>query len=320
MLGIEELKAEIGITETTVECPVKNCTKKVEKQRTVFKRADKFKCPNHNIYISPSTFEYQNELDNLLWKEEADLDLFKRIKTVKRESRIARDNSEDAVTWNVFRFFEKKNHVSASLSEVIGVTAKMPEVIYWSYSQSQDGTWDMLDKGRKEFELVPSKGSEPDIIILCRDALIIIESKLTATNKTQPSNPNVENKYTTGGLRWWNEVFSSDFKTVAINDKKYELSRFWLIGSWIAKQLNLDFYLVNLVLSDREKDIPQSFKRHIKEEQTRRFVRITWEEIYHHILNSNLSGEDTEVMIRYFWIKTIGYDANGKLQRAFSIP
>ena len=62
-----------------------------------------FKCPKHNIYISPTTFEYQSELDNLLWKDEADLDLLDRTKGVKRESRIARDRSEDAVTWNVFR-------------------------------------------------------------------------------------------------------------------------------------------------------------------------------------------------------------------------
>ena len=104
MLGIEELKECIEITDSTVECPVKGCSEKVERQRGVFKREDRFRCPVHNIYISPSTFEYQSELDNLLWKDEVDLDLLKRIKKVKRESRIARDNSEDAVTWNVFRF------------------------------------------------------------------------------------------------------------------------------------------------------------------------------------------------------------------------
>jgi len=107
MLSMEELKESIEITETTVECPVKGCNGKVERQREVFKREERFKCLKHNIYISPSTFEYQSELDNLLWKNKADLDLFKRIKKVKRESRIARDNSEDAVTWNVFRFLEK---------------------------------------------------------------------------------------------------------------------------------------------------------------------------------------------------------------------
>ena len=107
MFGIKELKRSIKITKTTVECPVKGCSEKIERQRGVFKREERFKCPKHNIYVSPSTFEYQSELDNLLWKDKADLDLFERIKRVKRESRIARDRSEDAITWNVFRFLEK---------------------------------------------------------------------------------------------------------------------------------------------------------------------------------------------------------------------
>jgi hypothetical protein len=83
----------------------------VPRQRHKFRRLDEFKCPEHNIYISPSTFEYQSRLDNILWKDELDQDLlFNRIAKVKREiKRIGRDNSEDAVTWNVFRFLEKEN-------------------------------------------------------------------------------------------------------------------------------------------------------------------------------------------------------------------
>ncbi len=38
MLGYEELKETIEVTETTVECPVKECNERVEKQRGFFKR------------------------------------------------------------------------------------------------------------------------------------------------------------------------------------------------------------------------------------------------------------------------------------------
>jgi hypothetical protein len=318
MLGIKELKTKIEITDTTVECPVKDCSKKVERQRVGFKKEDRFKCPQHNIYISPSTFEYQSELDNLLWKDKADLDLFKKIKAVKRESRIARDNSEDAVSWNVFRFLERNNLICEFLQKVAGLYENSAEVIYWSYSQSQQNLWDMLNKGRKEFELVPSKGSEPDIIILGNKTLVIIEAKLGADNKTTPSKLYVEDKYVSGAQGWWEKVFYSDFKTVAIKNKKYELSRFWLIGSWIANKLNLDFYLINLTLSNQEKNIEQIFKKHIMEDNSRIFKRITWEQIYEYISNSNFSGHDKGNMTKYFKNKSIGYDSNGNLQRAFS--
>jgi len=319
MLGIEELKENIGITKTTVECPVKGCSEKIERQRKVFKREERFKCPVHNIYISPSTFEYQSELDNLLWKDQADLDLFKRIKTVKRESRIARDNSEDAVTWNVFRFLERNNLVEKTLSPIIGVPLKSSEVIYWSYSQKENSSWSELNKARKEFGEEIERSSEPDVIIKTDNTLLFIEAKLTAGNETIPSNISSSKKYESGGQNWFSKVFKSDYKTIAIDEKKYELMRFWLLGTWIAKQQDLDFYLVNLVLSEREKDIETIFKRHLYKNQRMKFIRITWEDIYQQILNSGSPGIEEDMMIKYFRNKTIGYDGNGRLEKAFSI-
>lgn len=319
MLGIEELKENIGITKTTVECPVKGCCEKIGRQRKVFKRQKKFKCSVHNIYISPSTFEYQSELDNLLWKDQADLDLFKMIKTVKRESRIARDNSEDAVTWNVFRFLERNNLVEKTLSPIIGVPLKSSEVIYWSYSQKENSSWSELNKARKEFGEEIKRSSEPDVIIKTDNTLLFIEAKLTAGNKTDPSNKSSSKKYENGGGNLFSKVFKSDYKTIAIDEKKYELMRFWLLGTWIAKQQDLDFYLVNLVLSEREKDIETIFKRHLYENQKMKFIRIIWEDLYQQILNSGSPGIDEDMMIKYFRNKTIGYDGNGRLQKAFSI-
>jgi len=320
MFGAKELKESIEITETTVECPVKGCSEKVEMQRKFFKREDRFKCPKHNIYFSPSTLEYQSELDNLLWKDKADLDLLKKIKKVKRESRIARDRSEDAVTWNVFRFLERNNFVEKTLGSIICATLESPEVMYWSYSQRENSSWSKLNKARTEFGEEIKRSSEPDVIIKTNTSLLFIEAKLTAKSETVPSDTGNSKRYETGGDNWFSKVFSSDYKTVAITDKKYELLRFWLLGTWIAKQQNLNFYLINLVLSERDKNIETIFKRHICENQRIKFIRITWENIYQQILNSGLPGRDEDKMIEYFRNKTIGYDGNGKLQKAFLIP
>lgn len=325
MLGLNELKEKIGRTDKRIECPLKGCRNIVPKMtragpnlRWNNEKLHSYLSPEHGIYISPSTFKYKTEHDNLLWKDESDIALLTRIKRVKRECRFEHDNSEDAVSWNVFRFLERNNLICEFLQKVVGIYENGVEVIYWSYSQSQQNLWDMLDKGRGEFELVPSKCSEPDIIILGGKMLIIIEAKFGANNKKPPSKPYVENKYVYGGKGWWKKVFRSDFKTVAIENKKYELSRFWLIGSWIASQLNLDFYLINLTLSNQEKDIEQIFKTHIIEDNSRIFKRITWEQIYEYISNSNFSKHEKEPMIRYFKNKTIGYDGNGNIRRAFS--
>lgn len=320
MLTMEELKRSIEITGTTVECPVKGCSEKVERQREVFKREERFKCPRHNIYISPSTFEYQGELDNLLWKDKADLDLFNKIKTVKRKNQFARDNSEDAVTWNVFRFMERNNLIEIILNSMIGGTLKSAEAIYWSYCQRENSSWSELNKAREEFGEEIKRGSEPDIIIKTDNALLFVEAKLTAGNDTVPSDISNSKKYETGSDNWFSRVFKSDYKTVGIVEKKYELLRFWLLGTWIAEQQDLDFYLVNLVLSEREKEIEAIFKRHLCENQKMKFIRITWENIFQQILDKGLSKTDKDTIIKYFRNKTIRYDGNGRLQRAFSIP
>ena len=319
MFGYEQLKKSIEITDTTVECPVKGCGEKVERQRKVFKRENRFKCPEHNIYISPSTLEYENELDNLVWKDTTDSDLLKSIYRAKRESRMARDNSEDAVTWNVFRFLEKNELIESALSSLVGVSLRSPELIYWSHSQVQNSDWSELNEAREIFGEKRGRGSEPDLIIKTDHALIFVEAKLTAENKTVPSKNSDVEAYRAGGDRWFKKVFKSEFPTIATEEKKYELLRFWLLGSWMAERQNLEFRLVNLVRSAQEENIESVFRRHISENQTRKFIRITWEDIYEKILNIDFPGADKDTMMQYFRNKTIGYDSHGKIQKAFSI-
>jgi hypothetical protein len=318
MLGVEKLKEKIEITATTVECPVRGCSEKVERRRRFSKNEDRFRCPKHSILISPSTFKYPSKQDNLLWKKRLDLELLEKIRAVKRESRMTWDNSEDAVSWNVFRFLEKNGLIEGFLGLITGTVLKSSEVMYWSYSQREKTIWSELNKARKEFGEEIKRSSEPDIIVKTHNVLFFIEAKLTAGNKTVPSDVSNTKKYETGGDNWFSEVFSSYYKTIAVDEKKYELLRFWLLGTWIAKQQNLDFYLINLVLSEREVDIESIFKKNINENQRRKFLRITWETIYQYISKRSLA-RDKDIMIRYFKNKTIGYNKDGRLQKAFSI-
>jgi len=324
MFGLDKLKSRPHAIEpvgTTVECPVRGCVQTVPRRRMSSKQSKEFMCPEHRIYISPSTFEYENELDNLLWKNEADLALLSNIKrNAKRESRMGHDNSEDALTWNVFRFLEMGHLLAGFLETLVKHSVENPEVFYWSYSQTQNNVWPRLKEARKEFETVPGKGSEPDLIIQSNGDLFFIEAKLTATNNTvlHSHNPEVQRKYEKGGNSWYQRVVHSHFRTVAVTDKKYELLRLWLLGSWIAHRSDLNFCLVNLVPSEREVNIEEIFRKHIIENSRRTFVRATWESIYQFILDSQVDTKDKNVVLRYFENKTIGYK-NRLLQKAFSI-
>ena len=318
MLGVKELKERIEITETKVECPVKDCGEKVEKQRYFFKKEERFRCPKHNIFISPSTFEYQEESDNLLWKDSSDSELLTKIKTGKRESRMARDNSEDAVTWNVFRFLERNNLIEEFLSTIVGIPLKSSEVIYWSYSQKEDSSWSELNNARKQFDEEPKRSSEPDIIIKTDKALFFIEAKLTSPNKidfdkghtTEDKEERIR-RYSLG-----DRFLKLSFRNI-IDAGYYELGRFWVIGCSMAEKLKKNFYLVNLVLERKERDIETIFRGFINSDHGKQFLRLTWEDIYQCISKGSLT-KDKEIMLEFFRNKTIGYK-NQKLQKAFSI-
>ncbi len=67
MFYFKDLRAERHITGEHVLCPVKGCSKEVERQRVQYQKVEAYKCTKHDIYISPSTFEYENYENNLLW-------------------------------------------------------------------------------------------------------------------------------------------------------------------------------------------------------------------------------------------------------------
>ncbi len=318
MYGLKDLKEHIEITETSVECPVLGCAHKVARQRNRFASYDRFKCPTHGIYISSSTFEYGSDLDNILWKDQEDLVLLGNISTVKRESRMARDNSEDAVTWNGFRYLEKSGQLQCFLRTLSNNNSTSAEIIYWSYSQKKKDSWPMLNQARKEFGEAISRGSEPDVIINTDEALFFFEAKITAKNETRPSGEGRLKKYLTGGNNWFKQVFLSDFHTIAIKNARYELLRFWLLGTWMAREKK-SFYLISLVRDANDKEIVDDFARFIFRNDQHHFIRVTWEELYNFVKSYAPSGNGRDIIMRYFENKCIGYNKRGDLRKAFAV-
>lgn len=325
MFGTDKLKAEISITDTEVECPVKECSTRVPRQRQRFKPLPQFFCRSHRIYISPSTFEYENEEDNLLFQNSVEFELLKTVKGKKRESRIARDNSEDAVSWNVFRFLERSDLLLPWIESITGRSEKtIEDVVYWSYSTAQKSQWELLKLARAEFGEANARGSEPDIAIVTARSIVFIEAKLTSSSKTSGDKKTLARRlanpkrYATGGGGWFSKVFASDYELL-LNDQKYELMRFWLLGTWMAEKKKRDFCLVALVCRENEPEIQQEFQQHIIASSQRQFLRRAWEDTVEFTQAKAKPSEEREAFIGYMANKTVGYDHTGQLQKAFKM-
>jgi hypothetical protein len=325
MYCYKDLKKNLAINDATVECPVENCRNVVERRRKGNSlRNEKYFCPAHKIYISPSTFEYEMETDNILWQNETEKKLLTEIKNFKRESRIARENSEDALTWNVFRYLERKKLIEPLFSN-IGINLKSPELIFWSYSEKEGGMFPWLREGCMEFGESNGRTTEPDLIIKAENNLVFIEAKYLSSNQsltgsnTKQNHINNPKKYHIGGNGWIGKV-CFDGKSayeVAIKQGKYELFRLWVIGTWIADKENLNFSLLNLVRNDYETAIEQEMNKIIVLSHGRSFKRFTWEDIYTFIKGNSEADNDKEIIINYFENKC--YRSGVELKKAFNI-
>jgi hypothetical protein len=284
----------------------------------IFRRSSEFLCPEHRIYIGPTTFEYEDRVDNLLWSSSTDLSLLDAIQGVKRESRIARERSEDAVSWNVFRGLERNGLLSSWLTSIIGTAQSKPDVHYWSFDQAVMNTWPVLERAREAFFELPSRGSEPDLVIETKEADIWIEAKLGSSNDTQPSDEvGARKRYSEGANGWFSEVCRHDFDSIAVSAKRYELLRLWLLGSHAAHLRSKRFVLVNLVCDGREKDVEQFATCAFRQNADRTFLRATWEAMLP--LLSQAGEQSIEWLRHYLQTKTLGYDNAGRLVKAFSV-
>jgi hypothetical protein len=293
----------------------------VERQKKKFQRSEPYKCRKHDIYISPTTFEYENYESNLLWCDQDEIRLLENIFSAKSESRMARERSEDAVSWNVFRYLEKSDLLKPFLDTISSSGNEGARIIYWSFDPQEGGLWKPLVLVREEFGETTGQGSEPDLIIETNGNIYFIEAKLDSGNKTTPSKPDNKKKYETGGDNWFSEVFKSqvDFNKIANELSFYELMRFWLLGTWIAnKYMDRNFFLINLVLNKKELEVEYQFGRHIDYNETRAFKRLTWEQIYS-LIERKAPPEGKKDILEFYHGKTLGYNANGGLQRAFSV-
>lgn len=319
--GTQDLTSTIAMDEHRVRCPVADCDTWVRRQRRTFRRTSEYCCPRHRIYVSPSTFEYQSALDNLLWTDADDLRLLSRLLEVKRESRMARERSEDALTWNVFRALEKADCVGSWVHELTSTPANMPSVVYWGSDPVAAGRWRPLEEARTAFGEDVARGTEPDLVILSNEVLVFIEAKFTAGNRTRPSSPGRGQRYTEGGSGWYEGVMQEGvaFATVAEEAQLYELLRMWLLGSWVAHRLQRRFTLVNLVRDGQEAKVEQSFGRFMRTSDARSFRRATWEGALRHMQGTVPGLAVTERLRNYMREKTVGYGSDRHLRTAFAL-
>lgn len=170
-------KDEACIRDNQIICCIEGCKHWLKQRHS---KAPKDFCPDHQISLSPATYVHRQATQNLIVQPQ----LFDQIK--KTESRLTNENSEDALSWNVFVGMWALSGLGQTFTQITKQKAQSePELYLWGNRIRPDKCfrWPNLIKAQKELE--PGKGTktEPDIMLrVPGEALVAIEAKFRSPN------------------------------------------------------------------------------------------------------------------------------------------
>jgi hypothetical protein len=95
--------------------------------------------------------------------------------------RLGHENSEDAVTWNVFRSLQEAKALSVAMRTLTGIEARSePKLYLWGCEIGLEEThpWDALAAARNQIEPSGRRQTEPDCCLhVPGQAMVLIEAK-----------------------------------------------------------------------------------------------------------------------------------------------
>ncbi|WP_041737733.1 hypothetical protein [Caldicellulosiruptor owensensis] len=324
MLDRWTLRQERIITEENVPCPVIGCDFVAPRMtadglnlNSSKDKLSSYLCPKHRIYISPSTFEYEEPTTSLLWPEDKETAL-KLSKAGKRTwSRMGRERDEDSLVWNVFRFLEREGLLNKIFEDNIGKKdtlfpwGQIEKVVYWSVDTEKMAEWEDLQKARSLIGENCSHGSEPDIIAVFKNVVVLVEAKLDSPSVT--SAPSKIPDYYSDKKG----IFKNNIEHVASSDGiGYELMRFFLLGEALREQFGkTTLVLVSITQDGLDNDLVRRVSDNVHLGSRIFYYHLTWNQLYSLIEKiDNGNSVDKRILLRYLRGKTLGYSETGKLR------
>lgn len=279
-------------------------------------------CPEHGIRChgaktNTPTYSYRDVRRNII--VDAGL-LSTRVigHPFKFEShRLGLENSEDALTWNVFRSLQVTGRLKHVASQITGtVHAAEPDLYLWGLKLTHDAItpWELLIAARKRFESnlpVDRPLTEPDIALhLPGKYLALIEAKFTSPNPFYHAGPRKDSRSLTKdellGIYRDPALGILDLRRAELaNRVPYQLWRNLVFAEWMARldSSGTVAFHANLTRSGFETESCAGFRRLIRTEFTERFVHFDWEGL-HRLTEGRNSHPSMTRLDHYFRTKT----------------
>lgn len=249
-------------------------------------------CPEHRIRChSSGTYSYPDARHNLI----VDANTFANQvigHPFKYESnRFGQENSEDAITWNVFRTLQQAGKLHCIANEITGHESRdEPKLFLWGLTVTDDTfePWPLLIEARERFETrlpVRRPLTEPDIALyLPGKYLILIEAKFTSRNPSCTDGPRKSSSSLTKSELL--EIYWHDKAALLIRDRgqcvakvHYQLWRNLIFAEWMAQRDGsaTSGYLCSLTQQDHDTESCREFAALLRDGYQNRFRQLSWE-------------------------------------------
>jgi hypothetical protein len=269
-----------------IRCCIRGCERRLTRRRRGQFNVPSHFCPEHGISVSTSpTYLYHRDLQhqNFIiarsWLHSAE--------KVERW-RLGNENSEDALTWNVFVGCLRVRALRSLFHALTGWEAcDEPELYLWGNRISADGPepWEELYAARKRIEPRPGIPTEPDAALRVRgQALVLVEAKFGSPNGTLKGKhdrfgavTDFVRAYTSEGAAG-GPLHAQWIAQQAPDSVLEQLCRHAVFAHRLATDGEAPF-VVNLVRKKDAPDIERRFGPHLLPGSLQ-FRRVEWEQLY----------------------------------------
>ncbi len=266
--GLSNLTDQKANKPRPISCPIKGCNNELEIH-------GKYSvCSAHGLELHNNTFVYYNgddvedktkaRLRNILPFAKGFFEKHILDNKLKAEShRLGNENSEDALTWNIFAGFLHYNKMHTIYNKITGENASTDKLrlFLWGIEINFDAPkvefWQPLLRVRNELEKdIKCFHTEPDIMILGPKYLVAIEAKFTSGNtvaidketstdgEKPKSREGLINRYIVNNTIWKQPVIGPE----DIGEKVHsQLLRMLVFTSTMAQLEKKDWIVANLV-------------------------------------------------------------------------
>ena len=298
-------------------CPIRDCSADLSK--VPFRKYSLPFCYEHGIRIHKKTFVYYNGTS----KEEKELSIRRNLifhsnyylnnifkKGSKAEStRLCYENSEDAVSYNIFTELLDKNRLSKLVRLITGKQVDGEVELYlWGGKIDLENNcfsiYEPLEKVREELEGDKRHQTEPDIMLVIPKRLIIcIEAKFGSKNSSIEDKESKDKEKKGEMIERYcrrNRIIKTDkiLDLDKIQESFYtQLFRNIVFACSMAElEGKIEWYVVNLrnqhllnLKKNRPASLPvvKNIRSYLKPRFKKTFKHLTWEDIYEQVVKGN---------------------------------